>query len=156
MLSASKVLNNLMQATLEPVLDSFGGLAALLSDFDSGLDGTLHITTESTEKSPEALWAQLSTESHTPSEEEIRECFDQIDADSDGRITLAELTSALRNDRDFLHIMLPNLGAKAMMHEIGLEMLGNPLMAGLGTAGCGINLDVTLGSTLGKLPEHAN
>merc|ERR1712232_410444 len=96
-----------------------------------------------------AMWAELATEVPMPGEQDIRECFDQIDADSDGRLTLGELLQALQNDRDFLHIMLPNLGAKAMMREMGLEMLGNPMMAGL-SAPALIDLDIP------QLPEFAN
>merc|ERR1711879_1126802 len=128
------VIQNLVHVTLDPVLKSFGNLSELLEDLD--LEEGI-IKPDNNEKSAEVRWAELTIESPLPTDEEVRECFDQIDSDSDGKLTFAELLMALQKNRTFLHLMLPNLGAKAMMSEIGLRMSGDPLMAGLDHAGRG-------------------
>merc|ERR1719336_1120265 len=59
-----------------------------------------------------------------PTDEELKEMFDEIDENHDERVSLDELKKGLSTNQQFLAMAVPQRGAKELVKEMRAEMAG--------------------------------
>jgi Ca2+-binding EF-hand superfamily protein/thiol-disulfide isomerase/thioredoxin len=95
MRASIKVLKAAVLSALEPMMMVMGGPAAMSAAV--GADGEAKDVMQEIMKSFEL-----------PEPEDLQEAFDQIDANQDGKLTLEELTEAMKKDSGLAKVLLPS------------------------------------------------
>merc|ERR1712187_903333 len=112
--SACKLVRAAVMGTLQPMLSAMlAGGAGIVMMSEAGEP------TELDEEAKKKMIDDMIKDFPLPSMEDFKEAFDQIDANTDGKLTLPELTKALGDNPGIKVIMLPQVATKATLSSMG-------------------------------------
>mmetsp|Transcript_16700 Transcript_16700/g.30812 ORF Transcript_16700/g.30812 Transcript_16700/m.30812 type:complete len:560 (-) Transcript_16700:76-1755(-) len=129
--SSCKVMKAAVTTALQGMVGSFAEMGIGVVVAEAGPDGgpaepTGEPPGPPDEETKKKLVESMLADFPLPKAEEFKEAFDQIDADTDGKLTLPELTKALGENPNIKGMMLPQVGArqlKAMVSPMGCPMM---------------------------------